>query len=54
MLENIEDPDFIQEGDFGTLMAIKYYDQTPLTSKYLVTIYKEINDSDGFILTSYF
>ncbi|MCP4986125.1 MAG: hypothetical protein GY928_08680 [Colwellia sp.] len=39
VLETITDPDFIQQGDFEELIAVKFYEQTPLTSKFLVTIY---------------
>ena len=31
-----------------------HYRTTPLTSKYLVVIYKEVRSLDGFIITSYF
>jgi hypothetical protein len=54
ILETVSSPDFVQEGDFNTKMAFKFYPQTPLTKKYLVVIYKEISNSDGFILTGYF
>jgi len=54
VLETVENPDFIQEGDYGTLVAVKFYDETLLTSKYLIVIYREIDKTDGFILTSYF
>lgn len=55
ILETLQHPDFIQEGDFGTSLAVKYYEKTPLTSKYLVVVYKEEKDkNDGFILTAYF
>ncbi len=54
LLETITDPDMIQQGDFGELIAIRFYEKTPLTSKYLVTMYKEVLDSDGFIITAYF
>ncbi|MBF0345965.1 MAG: hypothetical protein HQL06_17275 [Nitrospirae bacterium] len=36
VIEAVLCPYLIQEGDFGELIAIKYYDRTPLTSKYLV------------------
>jgi len=44
----------VQEGDFETLFAIKHYAKTPLTSKYMVVVYKETSAADGFILTAYF
>ncbi|MCG6550974.1 MAG: hypothetical protein L7F77_01505 [Candidatus Magnetominusculus sp. LBB02] len=50
----IVSPDLIQNGDFGELIAIKYYKNTPLTSKYLVVVYKEIDHEDGFVITAYY
>lgn len=43
-----------QEGDFGELLAVRFYPKTPLTKKYLVIAYKEIPKQGGFILTAYF
>lgn len=54
ILETVINPDFVQEADFKELIAIKHFDNTPLTSKFLVVIYKEINESEGFIITAYF
>ena len=54
VLETIKKPELIQQGDFGEFIAIRYYRTTPLTSKYLVVIYKEVRSLDGFIITSYF
>ncbi|MBI5788816.1 MAG: hypothetical protein HZA78_08190 [Candidatus Schekmanbacteria bacterium] len=54
VLETIEKPDLIQQGDFGELLAIRFYPKTPLTSKYLIAVYRETNPQDGFILTAYF
>jgi hypothetical protein len=53
VLDAIADPDLIQKGDFGELIATKFYAETPLTSKYLIVAYKEIIH-DGFVLTAYF
>ena len=54
VLETVTEPDLIQQGDFGEFIAIKFYERTPLTSKYLVVIYKEVKDTDGFIITAYY
>ena len=54
ILETISNPDFVQEGDWEEFIAIKYYRKTPLTSKYLLVVYKEISEIDGFVITSYF
>jgi hypothetical protein len=54
IFEAISNPDLILEGDFGTLMAAKFYLKTSLTSKYLIVIYKESEVKDGFIITAYY
>ena len=54
VLDTITDPDLIQQGDFGEFIAIKFYEKTPLTSKYLVVIYKEVSNTDGFAITAYY
>lgn len=53
VLETVAEPDMIQEGDFGELLAIRFYTQTPLTSKFVVVAYREVGSQDGFIITSY-
>lgn len=54
VLESVSNPDFIQEGDLNDLLSIKHYKRTPLTQKYLVVVYKEIEKKEGFIITAYF
>lgn len=54
VLETLTEPDMIQQGDFGELLAVRFYPETPLTSKFLVVAYREISPDDGFILTAYF
>jgi len=54
VIETVENPHYILEGDYGELLAIRFYEETPLTEKYLIVAYKEITDEDGFILTTYF
>ncbi len=53
VLETVTEPDKILEGDFGAKMAVRHYSKTPLTSKYMVVLYKETNSEDGFIMTAY-
>jgi hypothetical protein len=53
VLETLVEPDMIQEGDFGTLLAARLYPETPLTRKYLVVVYRETSSEDGFVLTAY-
>ena len=33
VLENLTEPYLVQEGDFGELLAARFYEKTPLTSK---------------------
>ncbi len=54
MLETVEQPDLIQQGDYGELLAIRFYREAPLTNKFLVVAYKEVGADDGFIITAYF
>lgn len=53
ILQTIRNPDLIQQGDSGELLAIRFFETTPLTSKYLVVVYREISSNDGFVLTAY-
>jgi hypothetical protein len=54
VLETVESPEMIQEGDFGELLAVRLYPETPLTRKFLVVVYRETNADDGFVMTAYF
>ena len=54
VVETISNPDFIQDGDLGELIAGHFFSGTPLTQKYLIAAYKEISDQDEFIITAYF
>ena len=53
VLETLVEPEIIQQGDYGELLAIRFYSKTRLTSKYLVVVYREVSHDDGFILTAY-
>ena len=52
IVDTVQQPDLIQLGDHGTRLAIRLFPKTPLTQKYLVVVYREIED--GFVLTAYF
>jgi hypothetical protein len=54
VLATVAEPDMIQNGDFGELLAIRYWPATPLTSKHVVVAYRELTPTDGFVLTAYF
>jgi hypothetical protein len=54
VLEAVTNPDLVQKGDFGELIATRFYERTPLTSKHLVVVYKEAERSDGFVITAYY
>lgn len=49
VLKTVTSPDMIQKGDVGTLMAVKKSNE-----KYLVVVYKEISETDGFVITAYY
>jgi len=55
IVETLSAPDIVQRGDFGTLLAAKKYNKSPVSdNKYLVVAYRELSDSDGFVLTAYY
>lgn len=54
VLEAVSEPDLIRQGDFGELLAVRFYPSTPLTSKFLIVAYREVTPDDGFVLTAYF
>jgi hypothetical protein len=53
VLETVAEPDMIQQGDFGELLAVRFCPGTPLTSKFLVVAYREVSPEDGFVVTAY-
>jgi hypothetical protein len=46
VIETLAEPDMIQQGDFGELLAARFYPNTPLTSKFLVVAYRELSPED--------
>ena len=54
VLETVAEPELLQEGDFGELLALHFYSETPLTNKFLVVAYKEAGPQDGFVVTAYY
>ena len=53
ILETLSSPDYVQVGDAGTLIAVKHYEKTPLTRTYCSTVYRELSEEDGFVVTAY-
>lgn len=52
-LETLAEPDMIQKGDFGELLAARSYADTLFGAKFLVVAYRENSAEDGFVLTAY-
>jgi len=52
--ETIEAPDYVLDGDSGTLMAVRFYERTPVTRKHCVVVYRQTSATDGFVITAYF
>jgi len=48
VLEVINNPEIILQGDKNELIAIKRFN-----NKHLVVIYREVNTEDGFIITAF-
>ena len=53
VLETLADPDMIQEGDFGELLAVRSHSEPPLAGRSLVVVYREVGPDDGFVITAY-
>ena len=48
ILQNIQSPDLVQEGEFGAYLDVRRLDR-----KYLVVIYREVVNKGGFVITAY-
>lgn len=46
----VENPDYVIKGYGGALIALKQTEG----DKFLAIVYKEVNPTDGFIITAYF
>ena len=53
VLQTVEAPDLVQAGDFGELLAIRHWPITAFGSKFVVVAYREVDRTDGFVLTAY-
>ena len=52
-MQTVAEPDLVQAGDFGELLAIRFWPSTSLGSKHIVVAYREVDQTDGFVLTAY-
>ena len=50
VLEAVAEPDCIYKGNFDELIAIR----EKLPGKFLAVLYREVSNSDGFIITAFF
>jgi len=49
VLNTIQNPEVIYAGKSGELIAVKEIE----IGKYIIVVYKELNENDGFIITSF-
>jgi len=54
VLATLAEPDLVQLGDRGELLAVRWWEGSSLGDKHLVVVYREIGVDDGFVLTAYF
>lgn len=52
ILETIESPQIIYEGNYDAKIAIKRFPENNNT--FVVVVYKEVSATDGFIITAHF
>lgn len=53
ILTVLAEPDCLLEGDAGALMAVRQLESGPHAHKYLVVVYRQRTDEDGFVVTAY-
>lgn len=53
VLDVIAAPDVVQRGDYGARLAARYYNQPPAVGLFVVAVYREISEDDGFVITAY-
>jgi hypothetical protein len=51
ILETIENPNIIYEGNYGGLIAVST--EFLEINKFIIVVYKELSSEDGFIITAY-
>ena len=49
VLETVQEPEAIYAGSAGELLAAREIEQ----GKYLIVVYKEVSETDGFVITSF-
>ena len=49
VLETIEYPDSVFEGNMGELLAARAFDDT----KHMIVVYRELDATDGFVITAF-
>lgn len=49
VLETVEEPEAIYEGKMGECIAVREIEK----NKYVVVVYKELSEKDGFIITAF-
>lgn len=53
VLHTLTDPDLVQGGDFGALMAIRWHPELVDGGAFVVVVYREVSEFDGFVITAY-
>lgn len=53
LMETVRDPEIVQEGNLGELIASRFYEELGERGKYVFTVYREVDTTDGFIMTAY-
>jgi hypothetical protein len=50
----IESPDYVVTGWAGEYLALRMCHSAPKAPKYLCVVYRELDDNDGFVITTFF
>jgi len=52
-MDTIAAPDIVQQGDYGALLAARYYNQPMAVNLFVVAVYREVGKRNGFVITAY-
>jgi len=51
ILDTIEEPEIIYKGNYDSLITVGF--KHKISGKFLVVVYKETSQTDGFVITAY-
>ena len=53
VMDAIVAPEIVQQGDYGALLAARYYNQPGAVNLFVVAVYREVDERHGFVIAAY-